>query len=236
MLEAVRGGSSGFLDDYLLLIDVRQENKRLHTELDTARLDVQRMRADLETADRAQALALFQKESQMKTVPARVIMNSPGGNGGANSSVFVDVGSSQGIQRGMAVITPSGIVGKVTAVYPIASMVLLMNDPLFAAGVISQKNHVQGTLKGQGNSPAIVDFVQNEQTVEPGEMFFTSGNDFIFSARRPCGHGGGGEERAAPQRNSDQAERLRSGRWTSADCHQRGACADSRGGSGSGPR
>jgi rod shape-determining protein MreC len=59
-------------------------------------------------------------------------------------------------------------------------MVLLMNDPRFAAGVISQKNHVQGTLKGQGNALPMVDFVQNEQTVDPGEWFYTSGNDFIF--------------------------------------------------------
>jgi rod shape-determining protein MreC len=87
----------------------------------------------------------------------------------------------------MAVITPGGIVGKVTASYPTGSMVLLMNDPRFAAGVISQKNHVQGTLKGQGNSPAIVDFVQNEQTVEQGEMFYTSGNDFIFPRGVPVG-------------------------------------------------
>jgi rod shape-determining protein MreC len=99
---------------------------------------------------------------------------------GSSSNVFVDVGTSQGVQRGMAVITPAGIVGKITAVYPTASMVLLANDPLFAAGVVSQKHRVQGTLKGEGSNPPAVDFVQNEQAVDPGEWFFTSGNDFIF--------------------------------------------------------
>ena len=52
----------------------------------------------------------------------------------------------------MAVITPDGIVGKVVDAYPTASLVLLITDPTFAAGVISQKNRVHGTLKGQGHS------------------------------------------------------------------------------------
>ena len=48
--------------------------------------------------------------------------------------------------------TAGGIVGKITAVYPTASMVLLASDPLFAAGVVSQKHRAQGTLKGQGTA------------------------------------------------------------------------------------
>jgi rod shape-determining protein MreC len=175
VLEVGRSGTSNFIDDYFLLLNVRQENEQLRKSLGTAQLENQRMRAELETAQRAEALALFQKQTPMKTVAARLFMNSTG----SNSTVFVDVGSSQGIRKGMGVITPAGIVGKVTAVYPTQSMVLLITDPLFAAGVVSQKSRVQGTLRGQG-TVAIVDFVQNEQTVEQDEWFFTSGSDFIF--------------------------------------------------------
>ena len=52
--------------------------------------------------------------------------------------------------RGMAVVTPDGIVGKVIAAYPTASEVQLVTDADFAAGVVSQKTQVRGTLKGQG--------------------------------------------------------------------------------------
>jgi rod shape-determining protein MreC len=180
VLEASRSGTSNFIDDYFLLLNVRKEKEQLQGDLATALLENQRMRAELDTAQRAEALALFQKESPMKTVAARIFMNSTAMNSaGSTSTVYVDVGSSQGIRKGMAVITPAGIAGKITAVYPSQSMVLLVTDPLFAAGVISQKNRVQGTLRGQGNL-AVVDFVQNEQTVDQGEWFFTSGSDFIF--------------------------------------------------------
>lgn len=176
VLDGARSGTSNFVNDYLLLLNVRKENQRLKKDLDTAHLDIQHMRSELETSERAQALALFQKQTPMKTVPARIFMNTTG----SASAVFVDVGSAHGVQSGMAVITPSGIVGKITRVYPTASMVLLVNDPLFAAGVVSQKNRVQGTLRGQGTASPIVDFVQNEQTVELNEWFYTSGNDFVF--------------------------------------------------------
>ncbi len=66
----------------------------------------------------------------------------------------------------MAVVTPDGIVGKVVDAYPTASLVMLITDPTFAAGVISQKNRVHGTLKGQGQAKCLVDYVQNEEKVE----------------------------------------------------------------------
>ena len=92
--------------------------------------------------------------------------------------------------HGMAVITPDGIVGKVLASYPTASQVLLITDPSFAAGVVSQKNFVHGTLKGQGHSTCLIDYVQNEQRVEPGELFFTSGDDRVFPKGLPVGAAG----------------------------------------------
>src|SRR5260370_41751520 len=80
----------------------------------------------------------------------------------------------------MAVVTPDGIVGKVIAAYPTASEVLLITDPEFAAGVMSQKQQTRGTLKGQGSPLCKVDYVAYEDQVEPGEWFFTSGDDRIF--------------------------------------------------------
>jgi rod shape-determining protein MreC len=87
----------------------------------------------------------------------------------------------------MAVVTPDGIVGKVVDAYPTASLVMLITDPTFAAGVVSQKNHVRGTLKGQGHGECLVDYVQNEEAVDNGEWFYTSGDDRIFPKGFPVG-------------------------------------------------
>jgi rod shape-determining protein MreC len=101
--------------------------------------------------------------------------------------VLVDRGYAAGVKRGMAVVTPDGIVGKVVAAYPTASQVLLITDPSFAAGVISQKHRVHGTLKGRGLSVCLVDYIPIEQRVEAGEWFYTSGDDGVFPKGFPAG-------------------------------------------------
>jgi len=184
VVEALRGGSSGFLHNYILLRDTDAENRRLREEVGRLKMDNIFLRNEVNQADRARALQLFQSHTQSKTLAASVI-----GAGAASGSkvVYVDRGSVEGVQRGMAVVTPDGIVGKVIAAYPTASEVLLVNDPDFAAGVISQKNQTRGTLKGQGNGPCKVDYVPAEEKVEVGEWFYTSGDDRIFPRAFPVG-------------------------------------------------
>lgn len=183
-IESGRSSLTQFLSDYFVLLDLREENKKMKSELDRIQMENQYLRAELSTADRARSLAIFQQHSPSKTIAAHIIMNTT--DSGARV-VIVDRGSTSGIEKGMAVITPDGIVGKVSSVSPIASFVLLITDPTFAAGVISQKHRVHGTLKGQGHSTVMVDYVQNEENVEHGEWFYTSGDDLVFPKGLPAG-------------------------------------------------
>lgn len=183
-LEGIRSATSHFFSDYFVLLDVRDQNKRMKQELDRVNMENQYLRTELDTADRAKSLAIFQSHSPSKTVAAHIIGNTTGSGA---KTVIIDRGSTSGVQKEMAVITPDGIVGKVVDVYPTASFVLLATDPTFAAGVISQKNRVHGTVKGQGGTKVIVDYVQNEENVDEGEWFYTSGDDGVFPKGLPVG-------------------------------------------------
>jgi len=177
--EFFRGGSTGFFKRYILLHDASEDNRKLREEVGRLRLENTFLKNEINTADRAKALQLFQQHTQSKMLAANVIMT---GVGLANSNtVYVDRGSNNGVMRGMGVVTPDGIVGKIVAVYPTASQVMLISDPDFAAGVISQKSQAHGILRGQGSDPLCkVDYVRFEDKVENGEWFYTSGDDRIF--------------------------------------------------------
>jgi rod shape-determining protein MreC len=184
VIEGVRTGVKNTVGGYFARAGAEAENRRLKEELGKLKLENLHLRSELETAQRAEALQAFQKRSPSKTLAARVI----GSTAGASSRiVFIDRGSTSGVKRGMAVITPDGIVGKVTESYPTASTVQLITDPVFAAGVVAQRTGVVGTLKGQGRSTCIVDYVPLEQSVEVGDAFFTSGDDRIFPKGLPVG-------------------------------------------------
>jgi rod shape-determining protein MreC len=184
VLETVRGGTAGFFRNYITVHDAREENRRLQSDVDRLKMENLFLKTELSTADRAKALAAFQQHTPSRTLAARVIASGAGAN---SKVVFVDRGSHSGVQKGMPVVTPDGIVGKVIAAYPTASEVMLVTDPDFAAGVVSQKNHVTGTLKGQGHSTCKVDYVPNEEKVDAGEWFYTSGEDRIFPKGFPVG-------------------------------------------------
>jgi rod shape-determining protein MreC len=179
-LEAVRSGVVNFVGNYITLHDTREQNRRIREELGRLKMENQFLRTELSTADRARALSVFQAHTQSRTLAALVI-------GAGAGIVFVDRGSVSGVEKGMAVVTPDGIVGKVIAAFPTASEVLLITDSTFAAGVISQKNRVHGILKGQGFGSCRVDGVQDEEKLEAGEWFYTSGDDRVFPKGMPAG-------------------------------------------------
>lgn len=183
VVEAIRRNTIGFLQDYFILLDVREQNRKLKSDNDHLRMENVYFRNQLSTAEHAQALTLFQSQTPSKTVAARVIGNSTVVTAKA---VFLDRGSASGIEKGMAVVTPEGIVGKVVAVYPLVSQVLLVTDPTFKVGVESQKGHVHGVLNC-GTGRCAVEQIQNEEKVDPGEWFFTSGEDRIFPKGFPVG-------------------------------------------------
>ena len=176
IVEGLRGGSSGFLHNYILLHDTHEQNRKLQTEVDRLRLENTFLKNELSTAERAKALQVFQSHTPSKMLAAKII----GIGAGSNSKVvLVDRGTVNGVQRGMAVVTPDGIVGKVITAYLTASHVQLITDPDFAAGVMTRSG-VHGTLKGQGTPQCRVDYVPFEDKIEVGEWMYTSGDDRMF--------------------------------------------------------
>ena len=183
-IEALRNGTTGFFTNYFELRNAREQSHQLRGEVDKLRLENQLLKNELASAQRAETLAGFQAHNPSKMIGARVIGATPGVG---SKSLLIDRGSQSGVRRGMAVVTPDGIVGSVIAVFPFDSQVRSVTDPGFAAGVESQKNHVHGVLKGLGSSSARVDFIPAGQKLEVGEMFFTSGEDRIFPKGLPVG-------------------------------------------------
>ncbi|MEJ5367308.1 MAG: rod shape-determining protein MreC [Bryobacteraceae bacterium] len=183
-VESARDGTARFLSQYVVLGDLRAENERLRREVADLRLKNHLLAAELASADRARALEQFRARTPSKTLPVRVIGT---GAGPGTHTVFVDRGSSDGVQRGMAAITPEGIVGKVVASYPMASLVQLITAQGAAASVISVKSRLRGSLKGTGGALCVVDHIDNKDPLEPGEWFYTSGADRVFPRGLPVG-------------------------------------------------
>lgn len=78
-----------------------------------------------------------------------------------SNTLVIDVGSDDGISENMAVVTPKGVVGFISDVYPHSSRVQLMTDPRTSIGAIVQRpeSRVSSVVRGNGNVPTEPQFV-----------------------------------------------------------------------------
>jgi rod shape-determining protein MreC len=101
--------------------------------------------------------------------------------------VNIDRGSRDGIRRDMGVITPDGVVGKIVAVYPDISQVLLLADKESGVGALLTDTRTQGPVKGTGEPLLSLTYITNDEKVTVGETVLTSGQDRIFPKDLPVG-------------------------------------------------
>jgi rod shape-determining protein MreC len=170
--------------DYIDLHDVRRQNLQLEQELAELRLEQARLKASADESQRLRALLDFKERYVGETLAAQVI-----GTSGSDSfrTITIDKGSHAGIQPDLAVITPDGIVGKVKEVFPLSSVVLLINDRESGAGVILQNSRLHGILRGVGPGELMINGVMSDEKVDVGEAVVTSGGDRVYPKGLPVG-------------------------------------------------
>lgn len=170
--------------NYFYLRSVRIENERLNDENTHLRLEQIRLAEDAAQAQRLKSLLKFKEEYVSESVAAQVI----GGSGSELSRVvYIDKGSRDGLKSDMAVINPTGVVGKIIRVFATTSQVLEINDQTSGIGAILETTRLQGILKGTPAGDAQLNYVMSDESVKPGERVLTSGGDHIFPKGLPVG-------------------------------------------------
>jgi rod shape-determining protein MreC len=173
VVSSLRGGWT----NYVSLRDVRAENDALKAALAEAQVQLQEQRA---LADRSRGLLAtleLRDRSNLSTIAAEVI--------GAGASmdfktVTIDKGTSDHVGSDMAVMAPSGVVGRVVVPSPRAAKVQLLTDRNAAAGVLIARSRSQGVVVGTGEELLRMEYVSEVADVTVGDLVVTSGIDGIY--------------------------------------------------------
>ena len=176
-ISKVSNYAGSIWDKYTDLLNVREENEQLRQELlqyKTANIEY---REALATNVRLQKLLELKESLPPPTLSAEIVGKDP-------SLWFrtftINRGSSDGVQKGMPVVTVEGVVGQVLTSSPNYSKVLLATDPNSAIEVITQKTRVQGIVKGSGPETFNLHYVLKSAVVEKGDYVLTSGLGGVF--------------------------------------------------------
>jgi rod shape-determining protein MreC len=167
----------GFRDNYDTLAGFRGENERLRKRLHTLEIERQRLLEAEATNRRLQQLLNFRSELPAGAITASIIAAS------ATSwfqSCVLNKGSADGVRKGMGVVTPLGVIGKVVTVTGRTAKVLLLTDPNSGIDVLVQRTRSRGIVSGSLESGTVLKYVKRSEDVQEGDRLVTSGLDSVF--------------------------------------------------------
>jgi rod shape-determining protein MreC len=161
---------------YVALRDVQAQNESLKRQLQTLQIQIQEERAEAQRTENFRALLDLRSRAGLETTAAEIIAASPSVD---FRTMTIDKGSSDGLMPDMAVISPTGVVGRVILPSRRAAKVQMLIDQNAAAGALIERTRVQGVVVGQGQSLRM-DYVPSTADVKEGDVVVTSGIDAIY--------------------------------------------------------
>ena len=171
------GGVKHVWYGYFYFVGLQDSQEALLKENDVLRGQLADLWETQNENDRLRKMLEFEKETPGKLLAASVI--------GADSASFakslrINRGSRHGVQRNMAVVTPSGVLGRVSEVSAFYADVQLITDGRSAVPVRVQRTRAQGVLEGLGQGLCHLKYVSRAEDVQTGDVVITSGLGGIF--------------------------------------------------------
>lgn len=103
--------------------------------------------------------------------------------------IVIDQGKAENVAVGMPVITPAGLVGRISEVGEHWSRVLLITDPSSSVNAVVQSTRATGIIQGQGqgNDLLVMRYLPLGEAVKEGDLILTSGIGGAFPKRLVIG-------------------------------------------------
>lgn len=168
--------------------EIIRQNDQLRAEIQQLKIQNARS-AEIERENaRLAQLVGWKAKQQWPMKLGRVVLRDP-----ANwwSTVQIDLGSQHGIKTNMPVVTPSGLVGRVSAVGMFRSQVVLVGDAnCRVAAYVQNETTDSGVL---GNASPIdremidLTYLPRITNIKPGQIVLTSGLGGTFPRGIPIG-------------------------------------------------
>ena len=164
-LEYVGRSAKQLWQGYFYLVGVRRENAVLQRQLEEYKQREVRFQEAQQALTRLEVLLDLKRQVALPVIGARVIAYDPTL---WSRSAIINQGKAQGVKEGLPVLAPQGIVGRIVAVYPEYSKVMLIVDRKSGADAMVQRTRIRGMLKGKGGNRCSLEFVPKSADVTGG--------------------------------------------------------------------
>ncbi len=168
-------------DQYAYVFDenerLREENARLLAWKEAA------LKLEAKVA-RFEALLNVQVDPSISYVTGRVVGDS---GGPFVETIIANVGSTQGVESGQAVIDSDGLIGRIVATGSEASRILLLTDLNSRVPVVVEPSQTRAVLAGDNSIWPRLEFLPALASVSAGDRVVTSGDGGLLPPGLPIG-------------------------------------------------
>ena len=164
------------------------ENNRLNRENEQLKVETVQAAAIQRENDQLRALIGWQRQAPWRLKLARVVTRDP-----ANwwHTVQIDMGSRDGLTNNLPVITPDGLVGRISSVGLYTAQVVLVGDPnCRVSALVQDTTHDMGVLTRSGSldtSLVKMSYLSSSANLKAGQDVVTSGMGGVFPPGIPIG-------------------------------------------------
>ena len=162
----------GTFQQYVFLVNLEKENRMLKQKVAELQAETHQIKEMRLANDRLRHLLQFREKNSSSMIGAEVIGQDPSS---WFKSVTIDKGERDGVKRGMAVVSPTGIIGQILKTAPHYATVLLITDYNSAIDSIVQRTRAKAIVEGKGENQCQLKYLLRTEEVAVGDAVVTSG-------------------------------------------------------------
>lgn len=162
----------GVFQKYFFLVHLQRENEMLKQRIIELQAENHQMKEMALDNERLRKLLQFKEKISAPMIAAEVIGQDPTS---WFKSVTANKGEKDGVRKGMAVISPEGVVGQILKTSPRYSTILLITDYNSAIDAIVQRTRAKAIVEGKGENRCQLKYLLRTEEVTVGDIVMTSG-------------------------------------------------------------
>ncbi len=175
---AGRVNTRSFFESIAGYYDAGSKNAELEREIEIARVRLVEAEALAQENERLRAILGLTEADTRPVAVARLIGSSASS---ARRFAYLSVGRDDGVERGMPVTSPMGLVGRVLEAGSDTSRVLLLTDTDSVVPVRRATDNVVAFAEGRADGSLRIRLINlGINPLEPGDIFVTSGAGGLF--------------------------------------------------------
>ncbi len=162
----------GTFQHYIFLVNLERENRVLKEKIAQLQEENHKTNEIKLANERLRQLLQFRERNSPSMIGAEVIGRDPSF---WFKSVMIDKGERDGVKKGMAVVSPAGVIGQVLKIAPDYATVLLITDYNSAVDCIVERSRAKAIVEGKGENRCQLKYLLRAEEVAVGDVVVTSG-------------------------------------------------------------